>query len=206
MKRLPLIPTIVVALAVAAMIALGVWQLLDRLPKKEAYIAQLAGNPARPVVAFPRFPDDTLLFRKTRGFCLEPVAITKAGAGGAGYRIIVQCRTGAEGPGFKVQLGTTRDPNAQVAWRGGVVTGWVSHAPDGRSLISGLFDKRPQEMLLVSDTPLPGLTANTQPDASLIPNNHLAYAGQWFFFAVIAAIIYALALRRRLRPQDTGRA
>jgi len=196
-KRLPVIPTIVVGLAVALMIALGLWQLLDRLPKKNAYIAQLAANPTKPVVAFPRFPDDSLLFRRTRGFCLEPVSLDKAGAGSAGYRIIAQCRTGAEGPGFRVQLGTTRDPKAKVAWGGGVVTGWVSHAPDGRSLISGLFDRRPQEMLLVADTPLPGLAANRQPDASLIPNNHLAYAGQWFFFAAIAAIIYVMALRRR---------
>ena len=32
-RRIPVVPTIVVALAVAAMIALGLWQLLDRLPK-----------------------------------------------------------------------------------------------------------------------------------------------------------------------------
>ena len=47
MKRIPLIPTIVVTLAVAAMIGLGLWQLLDRAPRKEAYLAQLAANPAK---------------------------------------------------------------------------------------------------------------------------------------------------------------
>jgi len=35
-RRFPVLPTLLVALAVAAMIALGLWQLLDRLPKKEA--------------------------------------------------------------------------------------------------------------------------------------------------------------------------
>jgi len=30
-----------------------------------------------------------------------------------------------------------------------------------------------------------------------IPNNHLAYAVQWFLFAGIAGVIYALALKRR---------
>ncbi|NHN21599.1 SURF1 family protein, partial [Bacillus amyloliquefaciens] len=46
MRRIPLIPTLVVGMAVAAMIALGLWQLLDRLPAKEAHIARLARNPA----------------------------------------------------------------------------------------------------------------------------------------------------------------
>jgi surfeit locus 1 family protein len=30
-----------------------------------------------------------------------------------------------------------------------------------------------------------------------VPNNHLLYAIQWFFFALAAAVIYVLALRRR---------
>ena len=37
-----------------------------------------------------------------------------------------------------------------------------------------------------------------RPDIGLVPNNHLAYAGQWFFFAAVAALIYLVALRRRL--------
>lgn len=199
MKRWPIIPTIVVALAVAAMIGLGLWQLLDRLPKKEAFLAQLSANPTRPAIAFPRFPDDSLLFRRASGFCLQPVSQSLVGAGASGYRVIVQCRTGAEGPGMIVQLGTTRDPKAKVAWPGGKVAGFISHAPDSRSLIATLFDHRPHELMLVAAVPPAGLTANGSPDVSSIPNNHLAYAGQWFFFAAIAAIIYVLALRRRTR-------
>ena len=109
-RRFPVLPTLLVALAVAAMIALGLWQLLDRLPKKEAFLAQLAANPARPPMAFPSLPDETLLFRRATGVCLEPTAIRLAGAGKAGFRVIADCRTGAEGPGMIVQLGTTRDP------------------------------------------------------------------------------------------------
>ncbi len=199
MRRIPLIPTLVVGMAVAAMIALGLWQLLDRLPAKEAHIARLAKNPTLPAVAFPRFPDDSLLFRRTSAFCLEPVDIRRAGAGSAGYRLIATCRTGAEGPGFQVQLGTTRDPLGKVDWRGGKVSGWISHAPDSRPLIATLFDRRLQDMLLIADTPAAGLTANTPPDVAAVPNNHLAYAVQWFLFASIAAIIYAIALRRRAR-------
>lgn len=204
MKRIPVLPTAIVALAVAAMIALGLWQLLDRLPRKEAYLAQLAGNPAKPAIAFPRFPDDTLLFRRASGFCLQVVAQKLVGAGAAGYRVIVSCRTGAEGPGMAVQLGTTRDPKMKVAYTGGKVAGYISHAPDSQSLIASLFDDHPKELMLVVATPPAGLTANGAPDLSAIPNNHLAYAWQWFFFAVIAAVIYVLALRRRTGARDKG--
>nr|WP_093400606.1 SURF1 family cytochrome oxidase biogenesis protein [Sphingomonas sp. OK281] len=181
------------------MIALGLWQLLDRLPKKEAFLAQLAANPAKPPMAFPRFPDETLLFRRASGLCLQPTDIKLAGAGKSGFRAIAECKTGAEGPGMVVQLGTTRDPMAKVAWAGGEVSGFISHAPDGRSLIGSLFDHTPQRLMLVADTPQAGLSPNGKPDIASVPNNHLAYAGQWFFFAAIAAIIYALALRRRPR-------
>ncbi|MBI0475325.1 SURF1 family protein [Sphingomonas sp. MA1305] len=197
MKRLPLIPTIVVALAVAAMIGLGLWQLLDRLPKKEAYLAQLATNPAKPPVAFPRLPDDRLLFRRSSAMCLEPVSQRLFGAGAAGYRVIATCRDGVEGPGFQVQLGTTRDPRYRSTWRGGAVRGTISHAPDARPLLATLFDHRPQTMLLVADTPPPGLAPNARPDLSSVPNNHLSYAVQWFFFAAIAAVIYGIAVSRR---------
>jgi cytochrome oxidase assembly protein ShyY1 len=37
------------------------------------------------------------------------------------------------------------------------------------------------------------------PSAAATPNNHLAYAGQWFLFALAASVIYILAVRRRLR-------
>ncbi|MEG3163902.1 SURF1 family cytochrome oxidase biogenesis protein [Sphingomonas sp. PB2P19] len=197
MKRVPVVPTIIVALAIAIMIALGVWQLVDRMPKKEAFLAQLAANPARSPIAFPRIPDDTLLFRRTRGDCQPPVSVKLAGAGASGYRAIASCRAGTEAPGMIVQLGTTRDPNAKVAWTGGAVSGFISHAPDGRSLIGSLFDHRAQAMMLVADTPPPGLAPNGRPDISSVPNNHLAYGVQWFLFAAIAGVIYVLAVVRR---------
>ena len=192
-----MVATLLVSLAVAAMIALGVWQLHRRV-EKEAFIAQVAANPAKPPVAFPRTPDDSVLLRRSSVTCLSPATITRAGAGNAGFRLIATCRTGMEGPGAKVQLGTTRDPMATIDWRGGEVTGWISHAPDARPLIASLVRHQPQDMLLVADRPAPGLQPNTRPDAGLIPDNHLAYAVQWFLFAAIAAAIYAIALWRRV--------
>jgi surfeit locus 1 family protein len=80
-----------------------------------------------------------------------------------------------------VDLGFSRDL-AAPAWTGGEVTGVIAPGPR-----------------LVADPPLAGLEAMTRPDPGELPNNHLAYAGQWFFFALTALVIYVLALRRRRR-------
>lgn len=197
-RRIPVVPTIVVALAVVAMIGLGIWQLAIRLPQKEAALAQLAANPRLPEIAFPRLPDESLLFRRARGMCVQPVGGRLVGAGSAGFRWVVECRTGgAEGPGMLVQLGTTRDPMAKPQWNGGEVRGYIAHAPDGRSMIVSLWDRTPRRLMLVAATPDAGLAPNEAPDLSSVPNNHLAYGVQWFFFAAVAAVIYVLALRRR---------
>ena len=206
MRRIPLVPTVVVTIAVAVMIALGLWQLLVRLPAKEAYLAQLAANPAKPPIAFPTLPDDSLLFRRSSVMCLQAVSTRIAGAGAAGYRVVAECRTGAEGPGAAVQLGTTRDAKAKVQWRGGAVSGYLSHAPNNRPWVASLWDRTPQRLMLVAMPAVAGLTRNTPPDVAAVPNSHLAYAGQWFFFAAIATIIYALAVRRRLRDPSSPRA
>lgn len=203
MRRVPIVATILVGLAIAAMIGLGVWQ-LQRKAEKDALLVQYAANRSLPRIAFPRIPvDDRLLFRRAAAMCLEPVAwSTRNGRnakGGSGWRQIAQCRTGAEGPGFAVQLGLSRTPDDKPRWRGGEVSGYITHAPDDQPLIASLFGRaRPKTLMLVADAPAPGLDANPAPDLASVTNNHLAYAVQWFVFAAIAGVIYALALRRRV--------
>lgn len=201
MRRLPVVPTIVVALAAAAMVALGLWQLLVRLPEKQAFLAQLAANPARPAIAFPDPPvGETLLFRRANATCPGPIAFSVEGAGSAGFRVVAHCGSGTDGPGIAVQIGTTRDPQVRPRWAGGRVSGIISHAPSHDALIMRLFGRTPPAaLLLVADAPAPGLAANAPPSVDAIPNNHLAYAVQWFVFAGLAVIIYGLALRRRPR-------
>lgn len=197
-RRLPIIATILVVAAVAAMIGLGFWQ-LQRRTEKLATLAVLAANPSKPPIAMP-IPaiGDDLLFRRATAICLQPISFATEGAGNAGYRIIAHCSTGVEGPGFAVQIGTTRDVDVKPGWTGGAVAGLISHAPSHEPLIAGLFGKAsPKPLLLVAGTPAPGLTANAVPSVESIPNNHLAYAVQWFAFAAIALVIYGLALRRR---------
>ena len=200
LSRLPLIPTIIVALAVLTMVGLGIWQ-LSRAREKDALLKQLEAARGRPPISFPTSPiaEDRLpLFRFATGVCLQPVGkrVTagRNAAGETGYSHIVDCRTGAEGPGMSVDVGWSTDPNAQVNWSGGPVSGVI--APDRRS-----------RMRLVAATAVPGLQPSAPPDIGQIPNNHFSYALQWFVFALLAAAIYALAVRKRLQtakaPEST---
>lgn len=203
MPRLPVIPTIVVGLAIAAMIGLGVWQ-LDRRAEKRAALARYAANMGKPVMAFPRLGiGDDYLFRRATAFCLSPVEWQSQGGrsanGANGFRQIARCRTGAEGPGLLVDVGVTRDPKFRPAWKGGAVTGTITHAPDHRPILLSMFGGGPKSLMLIADRPAPGLEPTARPALSSVPNNHLAYAVQWFLFAAVAAVIYVLALRWRQR-------
>jgi len=207
MPRFPLIPTIVVALCVAAMIALGVWQ-LERRGEKQAALQLYAANFDKPEMAFPRLPvGDQYLFRRASAFCLQVVGWQSQGGRSAkgtnGYRHIARCRTGAEGPILLIDMGVAPDPKFQPAWKGGQVTGTITHAPDHRPILAGLFDSEPKHLMLISESAAPGLEPTARPDLSSVPNNHLSYAVQWFLFALVASVIYLLALRWRQKPKAT---
>ena len=203
--RLPVLPTIVVTLACAVMVALGFWQ-LDRRAEKAAQLALFAANMQKEAVAFqPKGPvSDALLFRLSSAMCVKVTGWrTEAGRsvkGGSGYRWIAECSTGAEGPGLLADMGVTRNPKLKPNWAGGPVRGRVTTEPSHQSLFGKLGGT--QEVLrpmLVSDIAAPGLEASAPPSPDEVPNNHLAYAVQWFLFAGVAALIYILALRRRMR-------
>jgi cytochrome oxidase assembly protein ShyY1 len=185
---------VVVALAVAVMIGLGIWQ-LQRAGEKEALLARYQAARDLPPISFPTGPianDQLPLFRHATGLCLRPASKRAVAgqnrAGEPGYVQIVDCVTGAEGPGMSVELGWSKNPNARVNWPGGPVSGII--APDSR-----------MRMRLVAATAPAGLEPSAPPSIDKIPNNHRSYAVQWFLFALIAAVIYALALRERIRPE-----
>lgn len=211
MPRLPLVPTLIVGLAVAAMIGLGIWQ-LDRRAEKNAALAAVAANLTRSPMAFPPLGpvSSEALFRKSSAHCLRVVRWQiEAGAaadGTAGYRAIADCATGAEGPGVLVNLGVAPRPDVKPQWAGGQVEGWISEEPDHRPLIARLFGKAPplRPMLIVQRPPVDGLRPAAPPKIEDVPNNHLAYAVQWFLFAGVAVIIYLLALRRKQGKDGVG--
>ena len=203
MKRFPVIATVLAGLAIVAMVALGIWQ-LQRRGEKETLLAQLDANRHLPPIAFPAIPiGDDLLFRRATAFCLKPVAWQSRGgrdaSGKPGWRQIASCSTGAEGPGVMVQIGVAATATARPSWSGGQVSGYISHAPNEEPMIVAAFSRMPKTLMLVADPPQAGLAANPPADLSSVPNNHLAYAVQWFLFAAVAGIIYVIALRRRLR-------
>jgi surfeit locus 1 family protein len=201
-RRWPIVPTLIVLLAVAAMIGLGVWQ-LQRREEKEAAIAQYAANLNRPTISFPTSGmGDDKLFRRATAMCLQPVGWTRQGGrsakGTTGWRQIAECRTGAEGPGLLVDMGVTTDAGFRPTWSGGAVTGTITHAPDSTPLIARIFGgSATKRLMLIAEQPAVGLEPTAKPQLSSVPNNHLAYAVQWFLFAAVAAIIYVLAVGRR---------
>ena len=194
LRRLPIIPTLIVLVAVGVMIGLGIWQ-LHRATWKEGLIARYAQAEKLPPITWPTVPlrDEQLpLFRHATGICLRPIGQrAMAGentAGEPGYVHIVDCATGAEGPGMSVEVGWSKDPNAKVNWPGGLVSGIIG--PD-----------RKARMRLVAAGAPPGLERSAPPSLSTVPNNHRSYALQWFGFAFIALVIYALAVRKRLKGE-----
>jgi cytochrome oxidase assembly protein ShyY1 len=197
MKKLPLLPTILVGLAIAGMIALGVWQ-LNRAKWKEGLLAEYAANTTLPPVAFPSVPvpDEKLLYRRASGYCLQPRNWSaRAGQnrdGMNGWRHVAVCQTGgAEGPGMAVDFGWSDNSSNPTGYKGGPVTGVLDWDRD-------------HVFILVADRAAPGLQPSMRPSPADIPNNHEGYAVQWFLFAGVAAIIYGIALRRRNKLTGTS--
>jgi cytochrome oxidase assembly protein ShyY1 len=194
-RRPPILASVVVAAAVAIMISLGAWQ-LKRAKWKDDLLARYERAETLPPITWPTEPlkaDELPLFRHATAVCLEPVGKRAVAgrnlSGEPGYVQILDCRTGPGRPNMSVEVGWSKNPNARVGWPGGLVSGVI--APD-----------RVAGMRLVAASPAPGLEASAPPSIGDIPNNHLSYAIQWFAFAATALVIYALALRKRLREKS----
>ena len=181
--RIPFLPTLIVAAAVAVMVGLGVWQ-LQRAEWKEALIADL---------------ETSNHYRKMSLTCTvdakPEVRAGRSAKGETGYRYLVPCRRSREDGDVvtiteaRLDIGWSKRPNA------------LPHVRETRTF-TGVFaaGEAGSRQILVLDTPLPPLEASGLPSPADLPNNHLIYAIQWFFFAIAAAVIYALALRRRQKP------
>lgn len=199
MKRLPLVPTLIVLLAVPVMIALGFWQ-LRRAEWKEGLLARLEANAAAPLIEAPAelaARKDELSFRKVRATCTEVAARSPTAArsvdGVSGYRQLIFCSR-ASGEPLLVSLGVAADPAAAVTVApGAAFSGWL--VPRGGT----------PAFLLVSETPLGALAAEAPPGLDTISNSHRGYAVQWFAFALILSIIYGVYLRRRTTGSDAKR-
>jgi len=199
MRRLPVIATLVVALAVAAMLALGIWQ-LRRARWKEDLLAQYSAAAAMPAVDLDPLLDGRtalppLSFRRALVTCEARDQDADIHAGRnlrdmVGQVYVIPCRPGASG----------------LAGRLRVNLGW-SERPDGprrlslHGIVAGRLSVVGEDgpVMLTAASATPPLVPSQPPAIESIPNNHLSYAFQWFFFAAAALTIYVLALRRRNR-------
>ncbi|MGD9470830.1 MAG: SURF1 family protein [Novosphingobium sp.] len=204
-RRMPIVPTLLVLAAVGVMIGLGLWQ-LDRLRQKEALIARYQAAQADPGYSFiwPYLPEAA--YTRVQAYCNDPSRWTAVAGrnarGEAGWAHVVRCTIGGYEPDIPPEM---RSPDF-VLHSADIVIGW-SRAPQPVKWIGGKVSGTvvPTGELgfkIVTDPPLAGLQANAKPDPRDIPNNHLAYAIQWFFFAGTALVIYALALWRRWQGKD----
>lgn len=200
--RLPVIPTIVVAIAAAIMVGLGIWQ-IQRAGEKQQLLADYAHAETLPpldldpLIARGTVETVPLAFRRVLVTCRSGDAAPQVraghnGEGETGYSYYVPCRPGASG----------------FAGRLSVNSGW-SQRPDAAphvridGLVAGMLGAIPKDgfVTLTSAKAAPPLQPSGRPSIEDIPNNHLFYAAQWFFFAAAAVVIYLLALRRRRPPR-----
>lgn len=193
-RQLPIIPTIIVLMAAGIMVSLGIWQ-WGKIGEQEARLQQYEANAGNPeLVPFPLTAADVdrFAYRRSSLNCEALVGEPRVVAGRnandqTGYVQVATCRL-KNGAQADVQLGWARGPYA-VSWEGGEVTGSIEPLRTG-------FAK------LIADPPVEGLSASAPPKKKVI--DHMAYAGQWFFFALTALVIYFLAMRKKLAGRREG--
>ena len=199
MRRVPIFATFIVVAAVATMIALGIWQ-LRRAQWKEELLAEYGEAATMPAVDLDPLLDGRatlppLSFRRALVTCdaRDAEADIHAGrnlSGVVGQVYVIPCRPGASGLAgrIRINMGWSARPDAPRRLSlHGIVAGRLSVVGEDGPI------------MLTSATAQPPL-APSQPTAiDSIPNNHLSYAFQWFFFAAAALVIYVLALRLRNR-------
>lgn len=188
-RKLPVVPTLVVAIAAATMVVLGFWQ-LQRKEWKEGLLARYqAAQSLSAAVPWPVDPADYdgALYRRSRLDCDRVVAnesiAGRSAEGEVGWAHVARCELDGGGAA-DVAYGWSREAEP-AAWSGGEVAGFVAPAGEG--------------VRLVASPPQAGLQPLAAPDPEELPNNHLSYAVQWFLFALTAVVIYALALRKRAK-------
>jgi cytochrome oxidase assembly protein ShyY1 len=199
MRRVPILATLIVAAAVATMIALGIWQ-LRRAQWKEELLAEYSAAASMPAVDLDPLLDEhdqlpPLSFRRALITCnaTDAEADIHAGrnmSGAVGQVYVIPCRPDVAGLAgrIRVNMGWSARPDAPRRLSlHGIVAGRLSVVGEDGPVI------------LTSATASPPLAPSQPAAIDAIPNNHLSYAFQWFFFAAAALVIYFLALRRRNR-------
>ncbi len=192
-RGFPVLPTLMLALALPTLVGLGCWQ-LARHHWKDALLAEYRRNIDAPLLDLGDGPiPEGSQFRRARLMLHCPAAAPdeRAGrniGGASGFAKFLPCTSG--GRPLQLDAGWTArpDPTPLAAFSGPMAGRLIPDASGG--------------WIMVAEQPLPPLQASAAPTLDTIPNNHLSYALQWFGFAAVLAVIYALWLYRRLAPDD----
>ena len=197
----PVVPTIIVLVAIPVLVGLGMWQ-LDRLAWKERLLTQLADAPAMPVLDLDDPSQAPSAFRRAAISCTvvgKPIPVGRTNKGRAGYSFRVPCRSEAGDHTVMLDLGWA--PRHDV-----VKTVALRSRFEG--LLVAMDDRDSSFLLVPPRAPLRELETSDPPSAAEIPNNHRAYAVQWFAFAAILSVIYLIhvAAWRKRRVAGDGAA
>jgi surfeit locus 1 family protein len=202
-RRLPFWPTLIVLVAVPAMVALGFWQ-LDRRSWKSSLLDQLSARQELPILDLRRTAQwsAALGFRRVRTLCdfggSSTSLVFVAGrnrAGETGYSYLLPCVTPG-GERLSVNVGWAGRPDRRLATprqpvevTGMLVAQSSEHKP-------GWLPYR-----LVAESALQPLEPSAPPSLEAIPNNHLSYAFQWFSFAAALGVIYLIYVAQQRRKR-----
>lgn len=197
--RLPVGPTLLVAVALPALIGLGLWQ-LERRDWKNALMTELAARQAAPLLDLSRGGDwRDLNLRRVRVDCSawrRPARVRggDSATGDSGFSYRLDCQPKGMAPGLlEVVVGWATRPDVAVTPTPGAVTGiMVARQPP----VAGAAP-----WVLVAATGTPPLAPVAPPSTETIANNHLSYAVQWFGFAATLGVIYAVYVRRWRRQR-----
>lgn len=203
-RRIPVLGTAVVFVLASFLIGLGVWQ-LQRAQWKAGLVAKLEAAPNQPLLTPRDFLDamiglKSVQYRRAQHICrpgmVRPYDL-KGGSsqgGQGGFLVLVACRPEDTKPDIVIVAGWTRSPDAMTQSYNVdmMFEGLIIERPYGDAL------DRPQFMLIPTEA-VPGLQPSRLPSAADLPDNHLAYAGQWFGLAGALLVIYGLWLRRRAK-------
>ena len=189
-RGLPIGPTLLVAGALPLLVSLGVWQ-LHRLRWKEALLVRLAEAPKLPALDHPDLSAPGRDFRRATVECRPSgLPLVRAGRslrGEIGYSYILPCAGGR----LSLDAGWAPGPDAKPFALAAAYPGLLREHDGPR-------------YTLIAARALPPLTPSAPPSVEEVPNSHLSYAIQWFFFAAVLGAIYGLYVRSwRAGPLDS---
>ncbi|RVT91266.1 SURF1 family protein [Sphingomonas crocodyli] len=207
MKPVPILPTILVAAAVATMIWLGLWQ-VRRAEWKEGMLATYTAAVGKdPVPGIPADDAiDSVAFRRAHVACTVTSAPIQQGGRNqrseTGFRNFVGCAL-ADGRTMMADIGWSGISAKPVPPSNGTALASIGRLVPDPELAARVIKGagHPLPWLVVMESPVPGYQPSLPPEIGDIPNNHRSYAVQWFLFASVAVIIYIIALRRRWRQR-----